>query len=136
MGLVAAGVNGMKLRGNDEVIGAAVATRRGEVLLVTNRGSAKRMKPGVFPTQGRYGYGVISWKLPKNERVIGMMFGLLTHNCVVHFEEAASRLLHVTDAPGCNRTQRGGKVIDVKKDDEILEMTIPLDMPYVLDKLE
>ena len=136
MGLVAAGVNGMKLRDDDEVIGAAVANRRGEVLLVTNRGRAKRMKPGVFPTQGRYGYGVISWKLPKHECVIGMLFGLLTHNGVLHFKEAASRLLHVTDAPSCNRTQRGDNVIDVKKDDEILDMTVPLDMLYVLDKLD
>lgn len=136
MGLVAAGVNGMKLRDDDEVIGAAVANRRGEVLLVTNLGRAKRMKPDVFPTQGRYGYGVISWKLPKNEYVIGMMFGLLTHNGVVHYKEAASRLLHVTDAPSCNRTQRGEKVIDVKKGDEILDMTVPLDMLYVLDKLD
>ena len=136
MGLVAAGVNGMKLRGDDEVIGAAVANRRGEVLLVTNRGRAKRMKPEVFPTQGRYGYGVISWKLPKNECVIGMMFGLLTHNGVLHFKEAASRLMHVTDAPSCNRTQRGDIIMDVKKGDEILDMTIPLDMLYIFDKLD
>jgi len=136
MGLVAAGVNGMKLRGDDEVISAAVANRRGELLLVTNRGRAKRMNPAVFPTQGRYGYGVISWKLPKGEIVIGMMFGLLTHNGVLHFEEAASRLLRVTDAPSANRTQRGDIVIDVKKGDEILDMTVPLDMLYVLDKLD
>jgi hypothetical protein len=32
--------------------------------------------------------------------------------------------------------QSGKKVIDVKKDDAILEMTVPLDMVYVLDKLD
>ncbi len=136
MGLVAAGVGGMKLRGDDEVIGAGVASRRGEVLLVTNRGKAKRIAPDEFPTQGRYGYGVISWKLDDNERVIGMMIGLLTHNGVLHFKDAASRLVHVTDAPGCNRMQNGKSIIDVKKNDEILEMTVPLDMVYVLDKLD
>jgi hypothetical protein len=65
-----------------------------------------------------------------------MMIGLLTHNGVLHFKEAASRLVHVTDAPSCNRMQSGKKVIDVKKDDAILEMTVPLDMVYVLDKLD
>jgi DNA gyrase subunit A len=136
MGLLAAGVAGMKLRDDDVVIGAGVASRRGEVLLVTNRGKAKRMQPDVFPTQGRYGYGVITWKLSKDECVIGMMIGLLTHNGVLHFTDAASRLVHVTDAPSCKRTQQGDTIIDVKAGDEILEMTVPLDMVYVLDKMD
>ncbi len=136
MGLVAAGVNGIKLREDDEVVGAGVASRRGEVLLVTNRGRAKRIDPALFPTQGRYGQGVIAWKLPEGQIVIGMMTGLRTHNGVLHFRDAASRLVHVTDAPSSNRMQSGEQIIDVKKDDEILEMTIPLDMVYVLGKLD
>jgi len=93
----------------------------------------KRMDPSLFPAQGRYGYGVIAWKLPDDEKVIGMMVGLLTHNGVLHFKSAASRLVRVTDAPSCNRTQKGSRIIDVKKDDEILEMTIPLDMVDIVD---
>lgn len=127
MGLVAAGVNGIKLRSGDEVIGGGNASQRGEVLLITNRGRAKRIETRQFPLQGRYGYGVISWKLPEGEHVVGSMIGLLTSNGVVHFKEAASRLVRVTDAPRCNRTQRGDVIVDVKKGDEILEMTIPLD---------
>ncbi len=128
MGLVAAGVGGIKLRGDDVVVGAGVVSGRGEVLLVSDHGRAKRIDPALFPTQGRYGSGVITWKLPKDEFAIGMMIGLLTHNGVLHFREAASRLIHVTDAPACNRMQNGDMVIDVKKGDEILEMSIPLDM--------
>lgn len=128
MGLVAAGVNGMKFRNQDEVVGAGIASRRGEILLVTNHGLAKRLEPSMFPTQGRYGYGVITWKLPKNEKIIGMMVGLLTYNGVLHFKSAASRLVHVNDADSRNRMQSGEKIIDVKKTDEILELTVPLDM--------
>ena len=136
MGLVAAGVGGIKLRDDDQVVGAGVASRRGEILLVTNLGKAKRLASEDFPTQGRYGYGVITWKLPKGEKIIGMMYGLLTHNGVLHFKEAASRLVHVTDAPSRNRMQRGDTIIDLKKGDEILSMSIPLDMVYVQDKLD
>jgi len=136
MGLVAAGVGGIKLRGEDEVIGGCATTQRGEILIVSNLGRAKRMDPDVFPTQGRNGYGVITWKMQKYEKTVGMMKGLLTHNGVLHFVEAASRLIRVTDAPNCNRMQMGEKIIDLKKGDEILEMTIPLDMVYVLDKLD
>lgn len=133
MGLVAAGVAGMKLREDDMVVGAAVVSPKSELLLVTNHGMAKRLNPEVFPSQGRYGFGVITWKLPEDETVIGMMAGLLTHNGVLHFRNAASRLVRVTDAPSCNRTQKGKTIIDVKQDDEILKMTIPLDMVDLLD---
>jgi DNA gyrase subunit A len=129
-------VGGIKLRDDDQVVGAGVASRRGEILLVTNLGKAKRLASEDFPTQGRYGYGVITWKLPKGEKIIGMMYGLLTHNGVLHFKEAASRLVHVTDAPSRNRMQRGDTIIDLKKGDKILSMSIPLDMVYVQDKLD
>lgn len=127
MGLVAAGVGGIKLRGDDFVVGAGIVSRKGEVLLVTNRGNGKRIDPAEFPVQGRYGYGVITWRLSKEEKVIGMMIGLLTHNGVLHFEEAASRLVHVKDAPSCNRMQKGGPIVEVKSNDEIIEMTVPQD---------
>jgi len=52
---------------------------------------------------------------------------------VLHFEEAASRLVHVKDAPSCNRMQKGGQIIDVKSNDEIIEMTVPLDMVNTLE---
>ena len=57
-----------------------------------------------------------------------MMIGLKTHNGVVHFKDAASRLVHVSDAPSVNRMQKGQSVIDVKKGDQIIEMTVPLDL--------
>ncbi len=136
MGLVAAGVGGIKLRDDDEVVGADVVSTRGQVLVVTNRGKAKQISPDEFPTQGRYGYGVITWKLSEMEKVIGMMIGLLTENGVLHFKQAASRLIHPTDAPECTRMQRGETVIDVKDKDDIVLLTVPLDMVDVLDKLD
>ena len=62
------------------------------------------------------------------------MIGILTSNGVVHFKEAASRLLRVTDAPSRTRAQKGEVVIDVKKGDEILEMTVPLDAISLVGK--
>jgi hypothetical protein len=74
--------------------------------------------------------------LKDKEHIVGMMCGLLTHNGVLHFLKAASRLVRVTDAPSCNRMQKGDEIIEVKNGDEILDMTIPQDMLYVLDKLD
>jgi len=42
--------------------------------------------------------------------------------------------LRVTDAPSRTRAQKGEVVIDVKKGDEILEMTVPLDAISLVGK--
>ena len=44
MGLVAAGVNGMKLEEKDEVVGVEILPSEGEVFLITNDGKAKRVR--------------------------------------------------------------------------------------------
>ncbi len=63
MGLVAAGVNGMKLDDTDEVVGMEILPAAGEMFLLTNDGKAKRVDEKDFPAQGRYGKGVIAWDL-------------------------------------------------------------------------
>ncbi len=63
MGLSAAGVLGMKLADDDEVVGAALAPSNGEVVTVTTTGYAKRMALSDFPRQKRYGGGVVLVRL-------------------------------------------------------------------------
>ena len=65
MGLVAAGVNGIKLDDGVEVVGAEILPAEGEIFLMTSDGKAKRVEQKEFPTQGRYGKGVTAWSLPK-----------------------------------------------------------------------
>ena len=75
MGLVAAGVGGIKLGARDLVIGMELIPRRGDILLVTSDGKAKRVPPDQFPRQGRYGQGVIAWKLPRTSQLVGVAAG-------------------------------------------------------------
>src|SRR5689334_4735633 len=49
MGLVAAGVNGIKLEDKDEVVGAEVLPAEGEVFLLASDGKAKRVDVKEFP---------------------------------------------------------------------------------------
>ncbi len=63
MGLSAAGVLGMKLGENDEVVRAALAEEDGQVVVVTTTGYAKRMSLSDFPRQKRYGSGVVLVRL-------------------------------------------------------------------------
>ena len=52
MGLVAAGVGGIKLGARDEVVGMELIPQKGEILLVASDGKAKRIEPAQFPSRG------------------------------------------------------------------------------------
>ena len=73
MGRTAAGVRGIKIKADDEVISLiAVHSNEGEILFATENGFGKRTRVSDFSTQGRGGQGVISIKTSKrNGRVIG-----------------------------------------------------------------
>ena len=71
MGLVAAGVNGIKFKGNDVVVGAALVTEADSVCFVLNDWSLGRIAAAEFPKQGRYGQGVIALRLKENTDVCG-----------------------------------------------------------------
>ena len=73
MGRTAAGVRGIKIKPDDEVISLiAVESDEGEVLFATANGYGKRTLIGDFSVQGRGGQGVISIKTSaRNGRVVG-----------------------------------------------------------------
>lgn len=65
MGLPAAGVAGIKLGNGEEVVGLGLARPKGELVLITEQGYAKRTPLEAFPRQGRYGAGVVAMKVTK-----------------------------------------------------------------------
>ncbi|GLX71042.1 DNA topoisomerase IV subunit A [Paenibacillus glycanilyticus] len=70
MGRVAAGVRGMQLREDDDLIAAdLVADDEGEVLVVTDLGYAKRTLLLDYPLQGRGGKGVQTFEFKEGKRV-------------------------------------------------------------------
>ncbi len=73
MGRTAAGVRGIKIKSNDEVISLiAVESDDGEILFATEHGYGKRTRVSDFSVQGRGGQGVISIKTSKrNGHVVG-----------------------------------------------------------------
>jgi len=73
MGRTAAGVRGIKIKSQDEVISLiAVESDEGEILFATENGYGKRTRVSGFSVQGRGGQGVISIKTSeRNGRVVG-----------------------------------------------------------------
>ncbi len=130
MGMVAAGVMGIKLKVGDEVIGMDLIQGKEEVFLLASSGQAKRVAPIDFPKQGRYGQGVVAWKLPQAVRLVGMAIGKGTLRATFHLANYAAKMARLDDAPLRKRTAgRGAKVLDVKAGDSIIGFNIPRIVP-------
>jgi DNA gyrase subunit A len=78
MGRSAAGVRGMKLRRDDEVVSVDVARDDTAILMVTEEGYGKRTQLDHYNAQGRGGQGVIGIKLTgkKGQVVAAFMVGI------------------------------------------------------------
>lgn len=124
MGLVAAGILGIKLSEGDEVIGAEVLPKGGEVLLVVSDGRAKRLAPEQFPLQGRYGQGVQAWKLNPTTRVVGMAIGKATTQVTLFLEKLAPKSLRFDEAPLQTRSGCGKVVQEVRAGDRIVRLAV------------
>ncbi len=137
MGLVAAGVNGIKLGIGDLVVGADVLPKKGDIFLITSEGKGKRITAKDYPAQGRYGKGVILWKLPDGERLAGLAVGKGTQTITLHLLKAAAKSARLDEAPMRKRaTTRGSVVQDVKLGDAIIGLTVGWDAENFVDKVK
>ena len=121
MGLVAAGVNGMKLSDGDEVIGMEILPAEGEIFIVTSEGKAKRLEQKDFPVQGRYGKGVIAWDLPDKVRLAGAVLDKPNYMATLHLSKGAPKSTRL-DAVGVRKraSTKGDLVVEVKPGEEVV----------------
>lgn len=135
MGLVAAGVNAVKLGVGDEVIGAeTLSSADGEVLLVSSDGKAKRVAIKDFPHQGRYGRGVIAWDMPLGTKLAGIATGKPNSQVTVHLLKAAAKAVRLDEAGVKKRaTTRGDVIVEVKPGDAVLGLTSAWAVDQFLD---
>jgi len=132
MGLVAAGVMGIKLQDKDEVVGVELLPQVGDVFLIASNGYGKRVRVKEFPTQGRYGQGVVAWKQPGAEQVVGMTVGKGTARVIAQMSRLAPKSLRLDSAPLQGRTARGKVIVDVKTRNKVTRLSIPRE-PVVLE---
>jgi DNA gyrase subunit A len=125
MGLVAAGVNGMKLEDKDEVVGVEILPSEGEVFLITNDGKAKRVGEKDFPIQGRYGKGVIAWDLPGKVKLAGIAADKSNHMATIHLTKGAPKSTRL-DAVAIRKraATKGDVVVEVKPGEEVVSVNV------------
>ena len=128
MGLVAAGVNGIKLKDDDRVVGFSQVVPDGMVMLLASDGSAWRIPEAEFPLQGRYGQGTIACRLSGTAKLAGLMCSkYLGQDGIAHFKKAAARMIAMGDAAETKRARAGKEALPVKDNDAILSLTIKED---------
>ena len=119
MGLIAAGVNALKLGGDDEVAGMVEIIKGSEIVLLSSDGKGWRVPEEGFPVQGRYGQGVITCRLNPGCRVAGITSGKKNTQISLHFKKAAAKVIRLDDVPTCNRATQGKPALEVKAGEEI-----------------
>jgi DNA gyrase subunit A len=125
MGLVAAGVNGLKLADKDEVVGMAILPAEGEVFLITSEGKAKRVEQKEFPVQGRYGRGVIAWDLSEKVRLAGVVLDKTNHMATIHLTKGAPKSTRLDEVAIRKRAAtKGDVVVDVKPGEEVVSVNV------------
>jgi DNA gyrase subunit A len=132
MGLVAAGVMGMKLKEGDEIVGAEILPKGGEVYFQRTDGVAKRIRVEEFPNQGRYGQGVIAWKLAKGERLVGIAVGKGTTKLTLFLRKLSPKMVRFDSAPVRTRPAGGSLVMALKAGEQVTRVVAPWDPPRPL----
>ncbi len=123
MGLIAAGVNAIKLKEGDTIVGASLLSDKDEVAFLTRLGLAKRVPGNDFPVQGRYGQGVIGWRLDPKDQVAAVLVGKLTDKGISHFSKTASKVFTITNAISRKRASNGQTMYALKPGDEVIGFT-------------
>jgi len=127
MGLVAAGVGGMKLAVGDELVSAMTLPARGEVALFASDGRAKRVPYKDFPVQGRFGQGAIAWKLGKGLRLVGGAAGMADLPVVLLLAKSSAKMIRLGDVTAGTRAGQGKSIVEVKPGDRLVAVSIPRD---------
>jgi DNA gyrase subunit A len=129
MGLVAVGVGGIKLGARDIVIGMELIPRRGDLFLLASDGRAKRVPVEQFPRQGRYGQGVIAWKLPRTSQLVGVAAGKANTRLTIHIDRLSPKAIRMDEAPIQTRAASGKSIIELKTGYQVQGLSISWVVP-------
>jgi DNA gyrase subunit A len=118
MGRVAAGVQGIKLRKNDRVIGMVVVMREGTLLAVTEKGFGKRTHIKEYRITHRAGKGIITFKVSeKTGNVISIMEVVDDDDLMLISNKGVLLRIHVGNIRSTGRNTMGVHLIRLDSGD-------------------
>jgi DNA gyrase subunit A len=134
MGLPAGGVMGIKLQGEEDgVVAMALARPGAYVWTIADNGYAKRTAIDEYPTQGRYGQGVITMNLPRTARALaGAAVGALGDKVTILTTAGITKTMSIKTAPDTARNRQGKRVIALAVRDQVAGVVRPKERPVAV----
>jgi DNA gyrase subunit A len=128
MGLVAGGVNGIKLKSDEDIlIGAGIVKKNEFVLCVASDGKLWKIATDELVSQGRYGQGTIMVRLPGDIKLIGSAIVSNNDAILAHFHRLASKQIQVKAYTTNSRAKTTKQSIQLAKGDYVIEITDMID---------
>ena len=127
MGLPAAGVKGIKLGSDkDRVVDMAVVRLRSDLFVITEDGHAKRTSLSEYPTQSRYGQGVVTARFGEGAMLAGACVIQSNDPIVLITDKGAAKTIRGKSAPRMGRATQGKEVIALRGRDFVTDAFTPL----------
>ena len=119
MGLVSAGVNGIKLQGEDYVAGSGVIRPGSQVIVLDSTGKGWRLPAEEYPRQGRYGRGVSAVKVTGEAKIINSFSDHRNRSVMVMLRKSVLQSFRMDEIELGKRTRIGLEIIRLKPGDEV-----------------
>ena len=124
MGRTATGVRGIKLKGDDEVVGAAVIKDGYEILVATENGYGKRTKPDNYREQTRGGSGTRAMKISdKTGKLVGIISANEDEDILLINSDNQIERLSVSDFPVIGRMTQGVRIMRIKDGEKLVSIS-------------
>jgi len=112
MGLPAAGVGGIRLDDGDAVVACGLARPKLSLVTVSERGYGKRTPLSRFPTQGRYGKGVVAARLSaRTGSLVGAVAAGAKDTLLVTTARGQVRRVSAGSLASAGRTAQGQMIV-------------------------
>jgi DNA gyrase subunit A len=124
MGLPAGGVRGVKLSGKkDSVVSLAKARAKSDLLVISDDGQAKRSPIGEYPTQGRYGQGVITIRLARpTSSLAGACIVQSGDSVIMVTKRGSAKTISTRSIAKLGRSTQGNQVVSLRKGNRVVAL--------------
>ncbi|MGC8902794.1 MAG: DNA gyrase subunit A [Fervidobacterium sp.] len=126
MGRNAAGVRGIKLRDDDEVISSTILeSDEGYILTITENGYGKLTPVNDYRKQSRGGLGIKNiGEIEKTGPIVGVSFVKGDEEVVLFTKDGATIKFKISDVPTRSRTAQGVKVVHLADGDVVADFAV------------
>jgi len=126
MGLPAGGVMGVKLGGKEDcVVAMALVRSRSDLFVIAEDGRAKRTSLSEYPTQSRYGQGVITARFSAGVKLAGACVTQSGDPIVLVTDKGSAKTIRGRSAPRMGRATQGQEVIALRGRDFVADAFAP-----------